>query len=88
MKELVDRIAALSEKGRLKKQAALSEQQQKAVDKEARRVALRSAMPEVATFVDSLRARFGEVSVVMAEENGLRVTDAKRLARLGLCNVQ
>jgi hypothetical protein len=88
MKELADRIALMSEKSRLKKAAALSEQQQKAVDREGRRLALRSAMPEIATFVDSLRARFGEVVVVMAEENGRRVKDVKKLAGLGLGDVQ
>lgn len=78
--DLVEKIESLMEKRQARRERIIAEQADKAAAVESKRQQLRDTMPEVAAFVDSVRAVFGEgVRVLMAEENGQRVETKRRM---------
>jgi membrane protein involved in colicin uptake len=86
--DLSERVASIAARAKVKSEQAAADQavrdRQQADQVEARRAALRAAMPEIAGVVDQLRDVFGDVEVLIAEEGGKQVVAEKRLKALGL----
>lgn len=86
--DLSVRVASIAARAKVKSEQAAADQavrdRQQADQVEARRAALRAAMPEIAGVVDQLRDVFGDVEVLVAEEGGKRLVAEKRLKQLGL----
>jgi hypothetical protein len=81
----IDAIAARSKaKSAQQDEIDAAAAQAKVGQVEARRAAMREAMPEIAGVVDQIRDVFGDVEVLVAEEGGKRVVAEKRLKQLGL----
>lgn len=79
--DLASSVEAIKGKRQLKREA-------EALAKDAKRQAMRDAMPEVAGVVDELRAAFGSgVAVLSASENGKTVRAERQLRNLGISEV-